>query len=206
MAPASLTTTLAGPDRSGLPGPVGRHDLTPGAATDIGEWYLRARSAHRDDGVIGAYRELQTETDRLFVRLTQAGESTAVRVAFTGCLEPYSSDQELIAAVRTRRTLEVTSAAVHRCRLHPLLDCDFGGGFDRFRAVHDLVGHAWCGFGFAFAAERAAWLVQHGMHGPRARLALAAELLGVNAARSILGEPPELKALLLDPDPYTTTE
>jgi hypothetical protein len=33
-------------------------------------------------------------------------------------------------------------------RLHSLLGCEFGGAFDRFRAVHDHIGHAGCGYGF----------------------------------------------------------
>jgi len=175
----------------------GSAHVDPPDAVSIGHWYLHARSAHRDGEVIRAYEELQKETDRLFVRLTQTARPTSVRVVFTRCRDPYANDGELIAAVRTGRTLELTSAAVAGRGLHPLLGCDFGGALDRFRAVHDLIGHAWCGYSFELADELAAWRAQQRMHGPRARLALATELLGVNAARFVLGDPPELRALLL---------
>jgi len=165
----------------------------------VGEWYLRSRSAHRDPQVIEAYRRLQMETDHLFTVLTRDARHPAVRVVFTRCAGPYETDEELIFAVRASGTLEITSAAVAGKRLHPLFDCEFGGEFDRFRAVHDLIGHAWCGYGFDLDGECAAWCAQDRLHSGPARLALATELYGVNAARGILGEAPDLRALLLTP-------
>jgi hypothetical protein len=41
--------------------------------------------------------------------------------------------------------------------------------------------------------------VQDRLHSGLARRALATELYGVNAARNVGGEAPELRALLLDP-------
>ena len=93
----------------------------------------------------------------------------------------------------------MTSAAAAGERLHPLFDCEFGGAFDRFRAVHDLIGHAWCGYGFDLDDECAAWRAQDRLHSGLARSALATELYGVNAARNVVGAAPELRALLLAP-------
>ena len=167
------------------------------AATRVGEWYLDTRSAHGVHKVKEAYARLQIETDRLFAALVRDPISSAPRVAFTRCTRPYANDMELIEAVSRGATLEVTTAATAEGRLHPILDCEFGGVFDRFRAVHDLIGHAWCGYGFALAAEHAAWRVQDRLHSDLARCALATELYAVNSARSITGESPDLKALLL---------
>jgi hypothetical protein len=169
----------------------------PAAAARVGEWYLDSRSAHGVSKVKEAYRQLQIETDRLFAALGRDPISSAARVAFTRCARPYASDLELIEAVSAGATLEVTSAATAEGRLHPILDCEFGGAFDRFRAVHDLIGHAWCGYGFALPAECAAWRVQDRLHSDLARCALATELYAVNAARGITGESSDLKALLL---------
>jgi len=108
----------------------------------VGQWYLDSRSAHRDAHVIEAYRQLEAETDQIFMSLARGASGSAVRVVFTRCAEPYESDDELIFAVRTNGTLEVTSAATAGERLHPLFDCAFGGAFDRFRAVHDLIADA----------------------------------------------------------------
>jgi hypothetical protein len=167
-------------------------------ALPVGEWHLHSRSAHGEGRVVEAYRQLQVETDHLFRRLCLDNDRT-IRVVFTRCVTPYENDEELIGAARTSKTLEITSAAVAGERLHPLLDCEFGGAFDRFRAVHDLIGHVWCGLRFDLGDESAAWRVQDRLHGAFARCALATELLGVNAARSILGVTPDLKALLVGP-------
>jgi hypothetical protein len=168
-------------------------------ASAVGEWYIRSRSHHRDAEVIEAYRQLQVETDYLYTVLTQEAACRTVRVEFTRCTRPYESDEELIRAVRAGGVLEISSVVPVRTRIHPLLDCEFGGAFDRFRAVHDLIGHAWCGYGFGLADECTAWCVQDRLHNGLARFALATELYGVNAARSIVGDAPELRALLLAP-------
>ncbi len=176
-------------------------EVEPSTAVMVGEWYLRSRSAHRDPQVVEAYRQLQVETDHLFTFLTRDARHWTARVVFTRCAQPYESDEELIFAVRANGTLEVTSAVAAGERLHPLFDCEFGGAFDRFRAVHDLIGHAWCGYGFDLDDECAAWSAQDRLHRGLARFALATELYGVNAARGIVGEAPDLRALL--PPPLT---
>jgi hypothetical protein len=182
-------------------------DATSGDAplTAVGEWYLHSPSAHRDARVIEAYRRLQVETDHLYTLLTADSGRWAVRVAFTRCVQPYESDEELIAAVRANGTLEITTAAAVRERLHPLFGCEFGGAFDRFRAVHDFIGHAWCGYGFDLDDECAAWSAQDRLHSGLARFALATELYGVNAARGLVGEAPELRALLLAPSTWRSS-
>ena len=101
--------------------------------------------------------------------------------------------------MRECRILEVTTAAIGPRRMHPVLGCELGGPFDRFRAIHDLVGHVITGFGFDLAGEYAAWLTQSRMHGGLARRALATELYGVNSARWVAGEAPDHKAMLIEP-------
>jgi hypothetical protein len=180
---------------------ISRVDLSKAAA--IGEWYVHSRSGHRETPVVEAYKQLQSETDHLYALLTDASCPWSSRVVFTRCSRPYESDTELIRAVRANRTLEITSAAAAAGRLHPLLGCELGGAFDRFRAVHDLIGHARCGYGFDLLDECAAWSVQDRLHSGLARPALATELYGVNAARNVVGEAPELRALLLFPSVLT---
>jgi hypothetical protein len=173
---------------------------TPEVLAEVGESYLDAQSTPRDPSVLVAYQQLQAETDRLFDRLLGASGTAGVRVAFTRCRDPYASDRELIAAVRASKVLEITTAAVSSEPIHPVLGCEYAGPFDRFRAIHDLIGHVWAGFGFDLVEEVAAWCVQDRLHGRLARRALATELLGVNSARSILGEAPVQKAILIRPE------
>src|SRR5258707_5048783 len=111
------------------------------AATEVGEQYLNATSSPRDSRVAGAYERLAAETDFLFGAALRDDGPGSVRIVFTRCPEPYGSDQALIEAVRACRILEVTTAAISPRRMHPVLGCELWGPFDRFRAIHDLVGH-----------------------------------------------------------------
>jgi hypothetical protein len=166
----------------------------------VGEWYLSGRSASGDSKVVAAYGRLQSETDRLFRHLFGSDDPHSVRVVFTSCRQPYACDQDLIAAVRAHGVLEITTAAAGSGRPHPLFGCGFGGAFDRFRAIHDFIGHVRTGLGFDLADELSAWRVQERFHSPLARMALATEICGVNCARWVVGEPPDLKAMLFEPE------
>jgi hypothetical protein len=177
-----------------------RPEVDRAITADIGAAYLDALDASRDPRVVAAYRQLETETDRLFTDAVRAQGPRAVRIAFTRCPQPYRNDRELIAAVRAGGVLEITSAAVSPTRLHPLLGCEFGGAFDRFRAVHDLVGHVRGGLGFTLRDELQAWRIQDRQYGALARRALATEILAINCARAVLGAPPDQKAVLLRPE------
>jgi hypothetical protein len=138
-----------------------------------------------------AYARLVVETDRLFAHLP-------VDVVFTMSAHPYESAHDLIRSVRDDRVLEVTSAAWERGRPHPLMGCEVGGEYDRFRAVHDVLGHACLGVGFDRDGEYATWRFQERFHSPLARRALATELHAEHSVRWTTGELPEHKAVLLD--------
>jgi hypothetical protein len=166
---------------------------------DVGQAYLRAETLGDRALVIRAYEHLQAETDDLFYALVGANVADPLRIVFTDCPAPYESDMELIAAVRASRVLEITTAATSQFPIHPTLGCEYGGPFDRFRAVHDAIGHAGAGFGFDLGDEIAAWRVQDRFHGTLAGWALATELLAVNCARSVIGEAPEHSAMLIEP-------
>jgi hypothetical protein len=171
---------------------------TRDVAAEIGGAYLDAKHRPGDPKVLLAYERLQRETDRIFQAAVRDHGPSSVRIVFTRCRDPYASDRELIAAVRATHVLEITTAAMERAPVHPLLGCEYAGPFDRFRAVHDLLGHAQTGFGFELADEIAAWRCQDERHGELARSALATELLAINSARAVLGQAPEQKAILLD--------
>jgi hypothetical protein len=101
-----------------------------------------------------AYAQLATESDRLFGLITSPDKSDPVRVRFTTCPLPYRDASELIASVTGDRLLEVTTVAADRHRRHPLLDSTRGGEYDRFRAVHDVLGHAGPRLGFGRRSRR----------------------------------------------------
>jgi hypothetical protein len=122
-----------------------------------------------------------------------------VHVAFTGCPAPYADADELIRSVKHDRLLEVTTVATDRGRRHPLMSSERGGAYDRFRAVHDVFGHARLGAGFDRDGELATWRAQERFHTPLARWALATELPGQHSVLWTTGQVAEPKAVLLEP-------
>jgi hypothetical protein len=78
------------------------------------------------------------------------------------------------------------------------MGCEFGGAYDRFRAVHDILGHGHLELGFDRNSEYATWRYQERLHSPLARRALATELHAEHSVYWTTGELPEHKAVVLD--------
>jgi hypothetical protein len=136
-------------------------------APQVAAGFLDTPSMPRDPFTAAAYRLLEMRTDRLFYGLTGPGAARSVRVAFTRCRAPYASDGEP------------------------------GGSYDRFRAVHDLVGHVRPGHGFDRHGEFAAWLAQDSLYRGLARRALVSELHAEHSVRWTTGVLAEHKATLI---------
>lgn len=173
--------------------------VDPGVAHEVAAAYLGASS--RDDPLTThAYAQLTTESDRLFRLLTSPDRPNPLGVFFTTCRAPYRDSRELIASVIDDRILEVATVAVDPDRRHPLMDSEQGGSYDRFRAVHDVLGHGRLGLGFDRNSEFAVWLAQERFHSALARRALATELHGQHSVLWTTGHVAEPKAVLLDPE------
>ena len=167
------------------------------AAREVAAAY--ADGENRKDSVTrAAFAQLVTETDRLFWLITRPDQRKPLRVCFTTSPTPYRNAQELIGAVRDSHTLEVATVAADRDRRHPLMGNERGGSYDRFRAVHDALGHAYLRLGFDRDGEFATWRWQERFHSPLARRALATELHGQHSVRWTTGEIAEPKAMLLE--------
>jgi hypothetical protein len=165
--------------------------VDPAVAREVASAYLDAPT-RRDPLTAAAFAQLVTETDDLFRRIT-----FSVHVHFTACAHPYRDAHELIAAVRDFGVLEITTVAADRDRRHPLMGNERGGSYDRFRGVHDALGHARMRLGFDRDEELTVWLAQERFHSPLARRALASELHGQHSVRWTTGEIAEPKAALL---------
>jgi hypothetical protein len=172
--------------------------VDPNLAAAVAASYTAARSRPDDACVRAAYDQLISQTDQLFAQITRA-RARGVRVVFTYCATPYVTDTELIAAVRGERLLEVPTMSSSPSEQHPMLGNAVGGAYDRFRAVHDIVGHAMPQLGFDRDGEYTAWLIQDRLHTGLARLALATELHGKHSVRWTTGQVAEHKAVLLRP-------
>jgi len=172
--------------------------VNPVLAREVAAAYLDAPS-RRDPLTAAAYARLVTESNRLFELITTPDRPKPVRVVFTTCPTPYRDAQELIDSVTIDRILEVDTVAADGDRRHPLMDSGQGEAYDRFRAVHDVLGHARLRLGFDRDGEFAVWLAQEQMHSPLARRALATELHGQHSVRWTTGDVATPKAVLLDP-------
>lgn len=166
------------------------------AAREVAAWYREHGNVPRHPEVRAAYAELESQTDAQLRSCLRAWGRGPLRLVSTALEEPYASDRELVDAVRTTNVLEVPR--VPRDRRHPLLDSSPGGAYDRFRALHDLLGHVGPGFGFDRDGEFAAWIEQDRRYRVLARAALATELHGQHSVRWSTGELAEPKALLID--------
>ena len=126
-------------------------------AHEVAAAYLDATD-RREPLAVTAFAQLVKESDRLFRWITGPDRLGVVQVVFTRCETPYRDAHELVQSVRDFRTLEVTTVAAHSDRRHPAMGNEIGGAYDRFRAVHDVLGQArmnavsvetaslWCGW------------------------------------------------------------
>jgi len=163
----------------------------------VAEDYLSQRCAPHDPVIATAYRQLGEQADRWFALLTSPGRG--VRVVFTADPDPYLDAEELRESVRSDRILELHSAANDRHRRHPLFDAARGGSLDRFRAVHDIVSHAWGGHAFDRDGEYSAWRAERRLYRGMAAAALATELHAHHSVRWTTGEVAPYRAVLIAP-------
>jgi hypothetical protein len=174
--------------------------VDPDLAGEVAASFQAARSHHTDTTVRAAYDQLERQSDAIFARLADLDHplQRSLRIEFTRSESPYDSDEELVGAVRTQGVLEITTSARERDRRHPLLSCDVGGTYDRFRAVHDMVGHVGPCLGFDRDGEFAAWLIQEQLYDGLARWALATELHAEHSVVWTTGTLCDHKATLID--------
>jgi hypothetical protein len=172
--------------------------VDPDLAHEVAEAYL-AGPTNPTGPLLSSYEQLAREADQLFAAITSTARRKPMRVVFTKDEMPYQDAQELIASVRRDRLLEVTVVAAECDRFHPMMDWTPGGAHDRFRAVHDIVGHSYLNLGFDRHAEYATWRFQEQLHSALARQALAVELHAKHSVRWTTGESANHKAVLIDP-------
>jgi hypothetical protein len=159
--------------------------------------FLDAPRTSAEPIVRAAYDALATQSSRWFRRLSDGSAKRPVRVVYTCAPEPYPTARELGEHVRASRVLELAPARYDRDRQHPLLDTTVGGAYDRLRAVHDIISHAWLGYGFDRDGEFSAWMTEDRLYTGLARWALATELHAEHSVRWTTGELAAHKAVLL---------
>jgi hypothetical protein len=144
-------------------------------AQQMPEVLEQAGAKNYDDLMEKAYRQLAKETDAQFQALPynfsyhRAGEGN------------YNSSKEMAADVHGNKHLYVFQGGDPHDFLNRIDPASGLNENEKFRAVHDLLGHAIYGNQFGPKGEETAWAIHSQMYSPLARLAMTAETRGQNS-------------------------
>lgn len=149
---------------------------TPEMQGTLAEAYRRLPSY--DPAAEHSFRAMRDETVAQFQHMTapRSRGGLGIQVETTD-QDPYSGPAGLMQDLFHDRRMKVLST--RSTGSHPFFSDDEN---DMFRAVHDVFGHAGTGRGFDRHGEEAAFQSHARMFSPLARMALATETRGQNAA------------------------
>jgi len=146
-----------------------------------------------DAGAEPAFHAMREETVAQFHHMTAPRRRGGMGIQVeTTDRDPYSGPSGLFNDLFHDRRMKVLRTGV--TGPHPFFSDDEN---DMFRAVHDVFGHAGTGRGFDRHGEEAAYQSHASMYSPLARMALATETRGQNAALITGGGFAEQKVALL---------
>ena len=153
---------------------------------EIGRAYDRLPT--RDESAIPHFEAMRREIANQHDHMTNAmGIKTEVVDH-----DPYPTVHHMVQDVVNNKRIKVLSTKVTGG--HDFLSDEDN---DKFRAVHDVFGHAATGRGFDAHGEEAAWLAHSRMFTPHARGAMSSETRGQNSALHINGTFQAQKTALL---------
>ena len=144
-------------------------------AQQMPEVLEQAGAKNYDDLLEKAYRQLAKETDAQFQALPfnfsyhRAGEGN------------YNSSKEMAADVHGNKHLYVFQGGDPHDFLNRIDQASGLNENEKFRAVHDLLGHAIYGNQFGPKGEETAWAIHKQMYSPLAQMAMTAETRGQNS-------------------------
>jgi hypothetical protein len=144
-------------------------------AREMPELLEQSGAKNYDDLMEKAYRQLAKETDDQFKQLPynfsyhRAGEGD------------YKSSKEMMSDVHGNKHLYVFQGGDPHDFLNRIDKASGLNENEKFRAVHDLLGHAVYGNQFGPKGEEIAYAVHQQMYSPLARLAMASETRGQNS-------------------------
>lgn len=125
-----------------------------------------------------AFRAMRDETVAQFEHMTAPRHKGGLGISVeTTDKDPYSGPSQMFSDLFHDRRMKVLGTRATGA--HPFFSDDEN---DMFRAVHDVFGHAGTGRGFDRHGEEAAYQSHASMYSPLARMALATETRGQNAA------------------------
>lgn len=170
------------------PHPHGFHHVmrTPDDVREIGRAYQGL--PHHDQAAVPHYQSLLREVNHQFDHMTKTMGIKFEPVEH----DPYKSGREMAEDVTKNKRIQVLKTSVTGG--HPFFSDDDN---DKFRAVHDVFGHAATGRSFDKHGEEAAWVAHSQMFSPHARRALTTETRGQNSFYNLNGKFADQKVALL---------
>lgn len=145
-------------------------------AFKIQQAYKHAEDAPEDPRIRRSYGALAHETNRQYEFMTKPKEEGGMGLRHeVSEHDPYKTAEEMAQDVGAGRIRTMATATTGP---HNFFSNETN---DRFRAVHDVFGHAATGRGFSRHGEEAAYLSHRQMFSKRAAPALASETRGQNS-------------------------
>lgn len=170
-------------------------------ADAVARFFETAQDQSNDPAVRAAYDDFKRQNEEMYDYMTRpaAQGGLGVKVEFTDETDPYPSAQAQADDLAENHRIVIERGLGGD---HSMLTQD---EYDRFRAVHDVFGHAAIGGGFDRHGEYEAWLAHAAMYTDPGRQAMSTEYHGVNSAAwsGEPGTPGTGKAVLL-PNDYGT--
>jgi hypothetical protein len=150
-----------------------------------------------DNDAVPAFKAFREENERQFDFLTKSRGRGGLGLDFSvHADDPYPDPHAMMSDVREGRIKVLSTETTGG---HPFLSNEEN---DRFRAVHDVFGHAGSGRGFDRHGEEAAWMAHSRMYPGLAQSAMSTELRGQTAVLIETGDFPNNKVAQL-PRAYT---
>lgn len=148
------------------------------------EEYRKAQNAPKEaSGIRESYAHMRDHTVKQYSFLTSPEKEGGMGFTHEVTSEdPYSSSAEMARDVARKHIKTFSTASTGG---HEYFSDDEN---DKFRAVHDVFGHAGIGRGFSRHGEEAAFQTHRQMFPPEAHAALASETRGQNSYLNYGGE------------------
>ena len=167
----------------------------------MGKVYDELQHSPNDPKVKASYDAFKNELDHQYDMLTKEGFKFD-----TSKEDPYPSYEAMRQDILRNKHLTAWEGAAPPAD-HPLAERDPKTGLtynEKFRLVHDVLGHAAHDADFSGNGEESAWNYHRQMFSPEAQPALAGETRGQVASYTRNGKFPETQKAVIMPEEYNT--
>lgn len=171
-------------------------------ADAVARYFERTPDQSADPRVQAAYADFKSQNEAMYAFMTkpEAEGGMGIKVDMVSTHDPYKTAADQAEDLRNNHHISIESGLGGAHDFTMTTD-----EYDRFRAVHDVFGHAGVGGGFDRHGEYEAWLMHSSMYTDGGRAAMSTEYHAVNSAlwSGEKGTPGTGKSILL-PNQYAS--